>query len=445
MLAASYVFYSAWDWRFSGLLLAISVVDWCCGLGIHRTAKHWKQVLFLTSSILFDLGVLVYFKYANFFLQNFARFWHFVSPAPDWPTLNVILPVGISFIVFKSMSYTIDVYRREVPVEKEFMTYALFVSFFPDLVAGPIIRARTVLAQLHSPRVLTQKMLTEGVWLILIGFFLKLVVADNLSGIVNSVFSESHVDSGVHALLGVYGFAFQILGDFSGYSSIAIGIARTLGFKLPPNFAHPYLVGNPQEFWRHWHISLSTWLRDYVYFSLGGNRNGPTKTYRNLIVTMLLGGLWHGAAWTFVIWGLYHGILLTVHRALSGIMPRIVGQRTQVSRVWRVAAVLGTFQLTCMGWLLFRASSLAQVHNFLLSLGTAPDPRAWNELAPNFAVLGLLAAAVLIVDQAIRQESGEIVPLRVSSRIRWALAAALCYSILVFGDFGLQQFIYFQF
>jgi D-alanyl-lipoteichoic acid acyltransferase DltB (MBOAT superfamily) len=444
LLVASYIFYASWDWRFCSLLLAISVVDWFCSKLIHASENKSFRRAAISISVVFDIGILVYFKYLNFFIQSAADGLGALGVNASWPTLHIILPVGISFIVFKSLSYTIDVYRKEIPPEQNFLDYALFVAFFPDLVAGPIIRAKTVLAQLHTPRRITEAMITEGIWLILFGYFLKVVVADNLAPIANTAFSTDHPQSWLHALVGVYAFAFQILGDFAGYSSIAIGVARLMGFVLPPNFGHPYLQTNPQNFWRHWHISLSTWLRDYAYISFGGSRGGFWKTNRNLMATMLLGGLWHGAAWTFLVWGLYHGVLLVGHRMLNSLRVPFTTPSWS-SAISRPVAILIMFQLTCIGWLLFRAQSMAQVGGFLKALTTRLPPSAWEEMAPSAATVVMLALATIVFDHLLRAPNGGLHPLKLSVPGRWATAICLAFAILSFGDFGLVQFLYFQF
>lgn len=442
LLVASYVFYAGWDWRFCFLLAAISVVDWACGNAIERARRPASRRAFLGLSVVFDIGVLAYFKYCNFFIQGTADLLGLFGTPVSWPLLHIILPVGISFIVFKSLSYTIDVYRREIPAERKLLDYALFVAFFPDLVAGPIIRARTVLAQLHAPRRITETMVTEGVWLILFGYFLKVVVADNLAPIANAAFATPQPESWLHAVIGVYAFAFQILGDFAGYSGIAIGIARLMGFVLPPNFGHPYLQASPQAFWRHWHISLSTWLRDYVYISFGGSRGGAWKTRRNLMATMVLGGLWHGAAWTFLLWGFYHGALLILHRALAAPASRLIRLPPALGHA---LAMLLMFQLTCFGWLLFRAESLAQLGGFLRALGTSTPSGTATALGPSIVTLASLAAATLLADRLLRAPDGSLRPLQMPGPARWACAACLAFAIPVFGDFGLAHFIYFQF
>jgi D-alanyl-lipoteichoic acid acyltransferase DltB (MBOAT superfamily) len=421
LLVASYIFYAGWDWRFCFLLAAISVVDWFCGNAIAATEQTGRRRSFLAVSVVFNIGVLAYFKYCNFFIQGSTDLLGLLGVPVSWPLLNIILPVGISFIVFKSLSYTIDVYRREIPPERNLLDYALFVAFFPDLVAGPIIRAKTVLAQLHAPRRITETMVTEGVWLILFGYFLKMVVADNLAPIANTAFSTPQPQSWLHALVGVYAFAFQILGDFAGYSGIAIGVARLMGFVLPPNFGHPYLQTSPQAFWRHWHISLSTWLRDYVYIAFGGSRGG---------------------AWTFLLWGFYHGTLLVLHRWLVRPLSAWIRLPPALGHAF---AILLMFHLTCLGWLLFRAESLAQVGGFLHALGVATPIGTAAALGPSVVTLLLLASSTLLADRLLRAPDGTLRPLQLTTSTRWACAACLAFAIPVFGDFGLSHFIYFQF
>ena len=303
LLAASYFFYGSWNWRFLSLILISTILDYFCGLAIDRQPGRKRKKLFLIISVTGNLTILGFFKYFNFFAHDFqlilARFGIPTHPL----VLNIVLPVGISFYTFQTMSYTIDIYRGEMRPTRRFLDLALFVAFFPQLVAGPIERAKHLLPQIIKPRLITPRQFREGLWLIYWGFFLKVFVADNLAGIVDRVFAGAETISGIEVLLGLYAFAFQILGDFAGYSSIAIGLARLMGIDIMTNFLFPYFVTNPRDFWKNWHISLSTWLRDYLYIPLGGNRRGRLMTYRNILITMLLGGLWHGAAWTFVIWG----------------------------------------------------------------------------------------------------------------------------------------------
>lgn len=450
IIVVSYIFYAAWDWRFTLLLAWITVVDFFCARAIFASAGR-RRALFLGISIASNLGLLGFFKYFNFFQKSFVALLSMVGLAPDWPLLSVILPIGISFVVFESMSYTIDVYRRDLePPDYRFSSYALFVAFFPKLVAGPIIRAKTLLRQIEHPREITGEGIERALWWIAVGYLLKLVIADNLSPHVDAVFATPHPTSGGEALLGIYAFAFQIFGDFAGYSSIAIGVAALLGFSLPRNFRQPYLVRNPQEFWRHWHISLSTWLRDYLYISLGGSRGPPVKTNRNLLTTMTLGGLWHGASWTFVVWGVFHGLLLTGHRIVTGWFGRGAANDSHArpaeaaNGLWGWFMVALMFHATCLGWLLFRAHTVEQVRGFLGKIVT--DPWVHSDDGRELLVRVAFAAIVVFGYQLLQRKLGDDFPLDRMGRTSRAFAFAGCYlAILMIGEFGIKSFIYFQF
>ena len=317
LLVSSYVFYAAWDWRFLSLLIASTVVDYTVAryLDVLPDGPRRRRVLWI--SIGFNLGVLGFFKYFGFFVENFDALAQWFGVDVSVPVLHVVLPIGISFYTFMTMSYVIDVYRREIPATRHPLDFAVFVAFFPHLVAGPILRAPALLPQISSPRRITREQMVEGTWLVTWGLFKKVFVADNLATVANAVFAQGHSPSALEVLIAVYAFAFQIYGDFSGYSDIARGLSKWMGIELSLNFRFPYFVRSPQAFWRHWHISLSTWLRDYLYFPLGGNRGSQLATYRNLMITMILGGLWHGAAWPFVFWGIYQGALLVMYRWVS--------------------------------------------------------------------------------------------------------------------------------
>ena len=314
LLVASYVFYGWWDWRFSILLLTSTVVDFWVGQGLQATEspKHRKYLLFI--SIAVNLGILGFFKYFNFFIESAATVLAAIGFDPHMPVLKVILPIGISFYTFRTLTYTIDIYRGKLSPTGSFVDYALFTSFFPQILAGPIERAANLLPQISAPRQVTRAKVLTGLNLILIGYFKKVAIADTLAPIVGKIFDTPEAMSSGQLLTGMYAYTFQIYGDFSGYTDIARGIACILGFESMVNFNTPYLSRNITEFWRRWHISLSTWFRDYLYVPLGGNRLGPARTYANLFITMLLCGLWHGAAWTFVLWGGLHGLCLMGHR-----------------------------------------------------------------------------------------------------------------------------------
>ncbi len=342
-----------------------------------RMPEGSRRRAFIASSVTGQLVILGFFKYFNFFAGNFAAWYESVfGRPPDMVTLKVVLPVGISFYTFQSMSYTIDVYRRLMPATRSLIDFSAFVSFFPQLVAGPIERAHHMLPQFQRlRRPVGREGFREGCWLIAWGLYKKMVVADNMAIIVNAAFGEfdqlrdsvAVPHDGLRLLLAVYAFAVQIYCDFSGYSDIARGTAKLLGFDIMVNFNLPYFATSPSSFWRRWHISLSTWLRDYLYISLGGNRGGTGRMYRNLVLTMVLGGLWHGAAWTFVLWGTYHGLLLVAYR--------VAGVRTEDRAYSRgLTALLGLlmFHLTCFGWLLFRARNLTTVAVFVQAIALHP-------------------------------------------------------------------------
>ena len=439
LLVGSYVFYASWNWRFLGLLVLSTVVDFVLANLIDATNGPRRRKALLCCSMCVSLGVLGFFKYFNFFVGSLAvllgKFgWH-VEAAH----LAVILPWGISFYTFQTMNYTIDVYRRHLKPAQSLIDFAVFVSFFPHLVAGPIMRATALLPQVLEPRVITRERIREGAWLVLFGLFKKMVIADNLAEIADRIFSAAH-PSPLMTLAGVYAFAFQIYGDFSGYSDIARGISKFMGFELMINFNNPYFATNPADFWRRWHISLSTWLRDYLYIPLGGNRKGAARTYVNLATTMLLGGLWHGAAWTYVFWGAYQGLLLIVHRLFTGETRREkVGAGWP--RIWRTVVM---FHAVCIGWLLFRARSMGQVGEMLASFVRGP----WHlgrQTASDFAAIALLILPLLLV-QLLQESAGDLAaPLRLSLLPRAAMFSLLMLLIVCIGNTGSRAFIYFQF
>jgi D-alanyl-lipoteichoic acid acyltransferase DltB (MBOAT superfamily) len=443
LLAASYFFYGSWDWRFLFLLFFTTVVDFVCARKISATQDPKARKRWLWLSLGVNLCVLGFFKYFNFFVGSLADIVKVLGITLNPLVLKVILPVGVSFYTFQSIGYIVDVYRRNVTAEKDFWKYALFVAFFPQLVAGPIERARHMLNQFNLPREITHQKNVEGVWFVLWGFFLKVFVADNMAKLVLVVFNQKGQIPGVEVLLGSYAFAFQIFGDFAGYSFIAMGIARLLGFDLMTNFLLPYFVTNPRDFWRNWHISLSSWLKDYLYVPLGGNRNGEGQTYRNLLLTMLLGGLWHGAAWTFAIWGFYHGSLLCVHRFITSRKNAIPHQKTDA--FWfRAVKIIVMFHLTCLGWLIFRAENLGQLMSMLKSLifyfGQHSDKAGY--LAKQILFYSWLAMGV----QALQKYRNDLLAI---TKIQGVGMVALCvgmyFLFILWGEFGGHEFIYFQF
>lgn len=380
LLVASYVFYMAWDWRFAGLILMSTAIDYGVGRAMNdRTPRGRRGLLVL--SLVVNLGILGFYKYFDFFVESFAGLFG-LDPASA--TLGLVLPVGVSFYTFQSMSYTIDVYRGRLQPVRSAVDFALFVAFFPQLVAGPIVRAATFFPQLRAWSAPDGLRLREAIQLILFGLVKKMVLADRFAMIADPHFADPGTDP-VAAWVGVFAFAMQIFFDFSGYTDIARGCALVLGFDFPVNFRRPYLATSITDFWHRWHISLSNWLRDYLYVPLGGNRHGTWKTYRNLMLTMLLGGLWHGAAWTFVVWGAWHGALLAIERALGHATRGSVLARLVDTPGLRPLRVLWTFVLVCAGWVVFRAPDLATARSLfegLFAVDQFVEWKAFTEVAP---------------------------------------------------------------
>ena len=447
LVAASYLFYGWWDWRFLGLLLFSTFFDYWCALRLGAVTAPARRKWFLAFSMAMNLSVIGVFKYFNFFADSFEKVLHTFGMSADLPTLHIILPVGISFYTFLSMSYTIDVYRGHLKATRNPLDFMLYVSFFPHLVAGPIMRAKDLLPQCQRPRVIDRDQVINGIWLCLLGYLKKLVIADRLAPFVDWGFASGHTPfTDATSWLVLYAFAFQIYGDFSGYSDIARGLSKLMGFELIHNFKAPYLVSNPASFWRHWHISLSEWLRDYLYIPLGGNRNGGLMTVRNLMITMVLGGLWHGAGLAFLAWGLFHGILLVLHRGWDVMKPRKLSIALPTRRAWIVNALMIVvfFHITCIGWLLFRAgnvpanvSQLDVISSFLGTLWKFPSNLsgfAW----PVF-LLGSLALILQWKHEAMDRFS------------EWAggrqtiAVASVLVAIAALGIFEGSSFIYFQF
>lgn len=440
LLVASYVFYGSWDWRFLSLLWLSTLIDYFCGRAICKNKDRTQKRKWLLLSITVNLLILGFFKYFNFFADSLRMLLGSLGlEAHPW-TIKIILPVGISFYTFQSISYVIDVYYGRLKAERKLSTYALFLAFFPQLVAGPIERASHMLSQFRTPRVLTGQKNREAAWFMAWGFFLKVFMADNLAKLVEIIFSQTGTVPGIEVLLGAYAFAFQVFGDFAGYSFIAMGVARLLGFELMVNFLYPYFVTNPAEFWRNWHISLSTWLRDYLYIPFGGNRGGLAMTCRNLFLTMFLGGLWHGAGWTFVIWGIYQGLLLISHRLYRTFVP---APQEQPGAIRFLKAII-MFQLTALGWMFFRAVSVGQIGDFLKSLLTnmsTPSEKTFY-LATQIAFYTWLTVAIMAVQ---RNRNDLLAVTRLKGFLPWGFYLLMFYLLVIWGEFGGKQFIYFQF
>lgn len=434
LLVASYVFYGAWDWRFLGLIFISTLTDYIVGQKIYTSTSRGLAKRWLAVSLIVNLSLLGFFKYFNFFAVSFASFMHQFGVEPNITLLNIILPVGISFYTFQTLTYSIDIYQKNLKPTDHFLDFALFVSFFPQLVAGPIERAKHLLPQILHPRTLTSSKNQEGLWLILWGLFKKVVIADQLALWVNQWFSLSSTLSGPQVWVASWGFAIQIYCDFSAYSDIARGVAKLLGFDLMLNFNLPFFAHSPADFWRRWHISLSTWLRDYLYIPLGGNRKSNGQTCRNLMLTMCLGGLWHGAAWTFVLWGLYQGLLLVLHR------------QWRYWTSWRCPRWLSigvTFQLMAIGWLIFRAENFTQLGDMLGAL-VFDGSQVSQAIEALFQILRI--AWPLVAVQCIQVFTQRLDLYRLI--LPWQqtiFASFFCYMIFVYGVMEAQQFIYFQF
>ena len=443
LLVASYIFYGWWDWRFLSLLLLSSLVDFSCGLLLASRKSSLIRKIVLAASIATNVGFLATFKYFDFFSNTLQRCLSTVGIDINLPVLNIILPVGISFYTFQTLSYTIDVYRRRLEATNRLADFMLFVSFFPQLVAGPIERASNLLPQILGERQFSLTMAKSGVQLAAVGFFKKMVVADNLAILVNAVYRNSNSD-GLTVLLATYAFAFQIYCDFSGYTDIARGISRTLGFDIRENFRLPYFATTPSEFWQRWHISLSAWLRDYLYIPLGGNRGGNYATLRNLALTMLLGGLWHGASLQFVAWGAYQGALLISFRSFSRDSS---GQTAQVpSRgVTFWIKVFAYFQLTCYGWLIFRARGITGAFDFTLSLVSLWEWR-WDAIDFVISYQLIILVLPLLVTQVYQYYKDDMEPWSKWPVITQTLLfIALIYATILLGATEQSEFIYFQF
>jgi len=463
LLVAGYYFYAWWDWRFLSLLWLTTLFDYYCGRMLRvenhvpgqPLARPRRDRLFLAASMALNLTILGFFKYFNFFVNSAASLLVSMGLHPHVETLHIILPLGISFYTFQSMNYVIDVYRGELEGEKSLLNFALFVSFFPHLVAGPILRATALMPQIKQPNTITRDGFYSGFYLAIWGLFKKVVIADNVAGVADAVFRDfpnvlapgqqitSLPPSGT-VLLGMYAFAIQIYCDFSGYTDIARGTARMMGFELMRNFNLPYLAVNPSDFWQRWHISLSTWLRDYLYIPLGGNRKGKARTYVNLMITMLLGGLWHGAAWTFVVWGAFHGALLCIHHLARDWLGENIAPKSKPGEwIWTAIRVLVFFHLVCIGWLIFRAESFEQAWLMLRSLARL----SFRWQLDDVLKLTLLASAlILLVVQLSQAKTKEmLVAWRLPMPLRAVAYACVILGVIIFGSANGRAFIYFQF
>ena len=442
LLVASYFFYGCWDWRFLGLIAFSSAVDYCIGIRLEATEEAESRKRWLWCSVVLNLGVLGFFKYYGFFVESFVAAMQSLGIQANIPALKIILPVGISFYTFQSLSYTIDVYRRQIRATHDVIAFFTFLSFFPQLVAGPIERASHLLPQFLTPRNFDYRLAKDGLRQILWGLFKKIVIADNLAGLVDNIF-VNYRDYGASVLcLGALYFAIQIYCDFSGYSDIAIGSARLFGFDLTRNFAYPYFSRDIGEFWRRWHISLSTWFRDYVYIPLGGSRGGRRwKHFSVLLITFVVSGFWHGANWTFVVWGFLHA-LFYLPLVISNRHKRnqeTVAQGRWLPTLRETLQMSVTFTLTSLAWVFFRADSLAHATDYLFRIAT-------SEWTMPQMLRGLPYVAVLLVAEWIQREKGHALAIESASPVtRWMVYYGVIICIFLFGNTGNVPFIYFQF
>ncbi|WP_321333608.1 MBOAT family protein [uncultured Bacteroides sp.] len=439
--AFSYYFYYKSSGIYFFLLAMVTVSDFYIARQMERTLSTAGRKALVVLSLGVNLGLLCYFKYTNFFGEVIASL-----TGHSFSALDIFLPVGISFFTFQSLSYTIDVYRKQITPLTRLLDYAFYVSFFPQLVAGPIVRARDFIPQIRKPLFVTNEMFGRGVFFIACGLFKKAIISDYISiNFVERIFDAPTLYSGLENLMGVYGYALQIYCDFSGYSDMAIGIALLLGFHFNMNFDSPYKSASITEFWRRWHISLSTWLRDYLYISLGGNRKGKFRQYLNLIITMFLGGLWHGASWNFVVWGLFHGVALALHKAWTSLTGRKKGEEPHGFR--RVLGVIVTFHFVCFCWIFFRNSSFSNSIDMLGQIFTAFHPQLFTQLLEGYwGVFVLMALGFLLHFAPARWEqaccNGVI---RLPFAGKALLMILLIYLVIQMKSSDIQPFIYFQF
>lgn len=439
--AFSYYFYYKSSGFYFFLLGIVTVTDFFLAKRMAVTVEKRKRKLIVLASLCVNLGLLCYFKYTNFFYEMLAPLW-----GGEFSALDIFLPVGISFFTFQSLSYTIDVYRGDLKPLDKLLDYIFYVSFFPQLVAGPIVRARDFIPQIRQPLFVSSEMFGQGVFFIVSGLFKKAVISDYISiNFVERIFDNPGLYSGVENLFGVYGYALQIYCDFSGYSDMAIGLALLLGFRFPMNFNSPYKSDSVTEFWHRWHISLSSWLRDYLYISLGGNRKGRIRTYINLIITMLLGGLWHGASWNFIVWGGLHGFALAVHKFFRSLLKR--DKHYHSSGIRKFFAVVITFHFVCFCWIFFRNTSFEGSITMINQIFTAFHPEVFVQLISGywkvFALMALGFALHWCPDSW--QDACSRTMVRMPLPAQAFVLIALIYLVIQVKSSDIQPFIYFQF
>ena len=448
LLLASYVFYGWWDWRFLGLILLSSIADFILGLCICTCEDNSRRRLFLSLSFLINLGILGYFKYFNFFVDSFSTMLTSIGFESNPSSLKIILPIGISFYTFQTLSYTIDIYRKDIKAERDPVSFFAFVAFFPQLVAGPIERAKNFLPQFRSTKHFDASLAKDGLRQALWGFFKKMVIADNCAVFVDYIFNNHDTLSGLTLIIGAVFFAFQIYGDFSGYSDIGIGVAKLFGFRLSANFKTPYFSRDIAEFWRRWHVSLSSWFKDYLYIPLGGSRRGRLKSVVNVFIIFLVSGFWHGANWTFVTWGLVHAILF---------IPLLLFKKNRrylddadcngmLPSIHSFIQMSSTFALVTIAWIFFRADSVSEALGYIANMLVGLREYEAYSFQILFNSTTLMIIVMIVVEWITRHETHPMKMLNNVKRtgLRWSCYLSLTALICLFGRTG-QSFIYFQF
>lgn len=447
IVAASYLFYGWWDWRFLSLILFSTIIDFSVGRKLRKEENQTKRKILLWISVFVNLGFLGFFKYYNFFVDNFITAFSFFGTEIKENSLNIILPVGISFYTFQTLSYTIDVYKRKLKATKDFIAFSAFVSFFPQLVAGPIERATHLLPQFYKKRKFDYTLAVDGMRQILWGLFKKIVIADNCAEFANQVFNNSDEMNGSSLVLGAVFFSFQIYGDFSGYSDIAIGTSRLFGFDLMRNFNFPYFSRDIAEFWRRWHISLSTWFRDYLYIPLGGSRGGMSMKIRNTFIIFIVSGFWHGANWTFIVWGALNAIyflpLLITNNNRNNLGT--IAEGKLIPSLKDFLRMLLTFSLTVFAWIFFRANNIGHAFNYIRGIFSKSLFEKPDILSENILIFCPILLMFIIVEWLQREKQHALEISHINFRLlRWSIYLTLILITLVFQG-NQQGFIYFQF
>jgi len=447
IIAASYLFYGWWDWRFLSLIIFSSFVDYIIGVQLSKTEKNVKRKILLLTSIFVNLGFLGFFKYYNFFAESFSQAFTLLGKSFDVPRLNIILPVGISFYTFQTLSYSIDVYRKKLEPTKDIIAFFAFVSFFPQLVAGPIERAANLLPQFYKKRKFEYDKAADGMRQILWGLFKKIVIADNAATYVNDIFSNYTNYSGTTLILGAVFFAFQIYGDFSGYSDIAIGTARLFGFNLMKNFAFPYFSRDIAEFWRRWHISLSSWFKDYLYIPLGGSRGNTWMKIRNTFIIFIVSGFWHGANWTFIVWGainaLYFMPLMLTNKNRKN--TNNIAEGKLFPNFKEFIQISTTFAITSFAWIFFRADNIKHALNYIKHIINSFTVNSGQFLLYLKKDLFILILFFMIIEWLNRDKEHALDIKNKSALFRHGSYIVVFILIYFFGNFNKETFIYFQF